>query len=120
MRQHSLESLEGSSTNALTCKTGKYQATVQLANHMSKYKTTNEYFGAIMTEGIHASQWFRTAPPDAQATAKIKILGIENRSYSSMIHTTARPALIAECECGGEVQRFSLLLDNTTRVQAVD
>lgn len=73
-----------------------------------------------MEEGIKDSRWFRTAPIDAQATAKIKILGVKECLYSSMIHSVPRPALIAECECGGEVQRFSLLLESAACVQAID
>lgn len=82
--------------------------------------TIAQYFKTVMDDAIRESKWFVTAPPEAQKTAKIKILGVENRKYSSMIHAAMRPALIAECECGGETQRFSLLLDNTTSVEAID
>lgn len=82
-------------------------------------KTVTAYFKGIVETGIKESLWFRSAPVEARKTAKIKILGIEDRKYSSLIHTTVRPALIAECECGGETQRFSLLLDNTDRVVAI-
>lgn len=87
---------------------------------MPKMQTIQCYFGDLMIEGIRASVWFRTAPPKFQAKAKIKMLGIEQCQFSSMVHTTTRPALIAECEVGGEVQRFSLLLDNTSSVQPIN
>lgn len=84
-------------------------------------KTVGQYFKAVMEEGIRESGWFRSAPPEYQATATIKVLGVEDRQYRSMIGPAiSRPALIAECDCGGEVQRFSLLLDNTTSVQVID
>jgi hypothetical protein len=84
-----------------------------------RMKALSSYFKGIVEAGIKESLWFRTAPSEAQKTAKIKILGIEERKYSSMVHTVMRPALVAECECGGETQRFSLLLDNTERVEAL-
>lgn len=87
---------------------------------MPKMQTIQRYFGELMIEGIRASTWFRTAPLELQAKATIKVLGVEQRQFSSMMHTTKRPALIAECEVGGEVQRFSLLLDNTSNVQAIN
>jgi len=85
-----------------------------------KMQTIQRYFGELMIEGIRASMWFRTAPPELQAKARIKVLGVEQRKFSSMMHATMRPALIAECEVGGEVQRFSLLLDNTGDVQPIN
>lgn len=87
---------------------------------MPKMQTIQRYFGDLMIEGIRASTWFRTAPPEFQAKANFKVLGVEQRQFSSMMHTTARPALVAECEVGGEVQRFSLLLDNTGDVQPIN
>ena len=88
-------------------------------------KTLNAHFGAIMRTGIRESVWFRSAPKEFQKTAKIRILGIEERSYTSIMGgmptgSNLRPALIAECDVGGEVQKFSLLLNNTDRVEAID
>lgn len=87
---------------------------------MPKMQTIQRYFGDLMIEGIRASVWFRTAPSEFQAKAKIKVLGVEQRKFSSMLHATMRPALIAECEVGGEVQRFCLLLDNAGNVQPIN
>jgi len=78
------------------------------------------HFKSLMEVGIHNSVWFRTAPAKLRPTAKIRILGVEERRFGGMMHTAMRPALIAECEMGGEVQRFSLLLDNTASVQQID
>ena len=79
---------------------------------MPKMQTIQRYFGELMIEGIRASTWFRTAPPEFQAKAKFKVLGVKQLQFSSMVHPTTRPALVAECEVGGEIQRYSLLLDN--------
>lgn len=87
---------------------------------MPKMQTIQSYFGELMIEGIRASMWFRTAPPECQAKAKFKVLGVEQRQFSSMMHTTTRPALVAECEVGGEAQRFSLLLDDARDVQPIN
>lgn len=82
-------------------------------------KSISEHFASIVEEWIKDSQWFQSAPTEFKATAVITILGVEDRKYSSMIGSAIRPALVAECNCGGEIQRFSLLLDNTTTVEAV-
>lgn len=87
-------------------------------------KTLTSHFNAIMRAGIRDSVWFKSAPKEFQKTAKIRILGIEERSYTSLMGgvpsgSNMRPALIAECDCGGEVQKFSLLLNNTDAVEAI-
>lgn len=87
---------------------------------MPKMQTIQRYFDELMIEGIRASKWFRTAPPEFQAKVKIKVLGVEQRKFSSLMHTATRPALVAQCEVGGEVQRFCLLLDNTGDVQPIN
>lgn len=83
-------------------------------------KTIGRYFKAVMEEGIRESHWFRSAPLAFQATATIKMVGVEDRHFRGLGTSAIRPALVAECTCGGEVQRFSLSLDNTTSVCAVD
>lgn len=79
-----------------------------------------QHFREIVERGIRESRWFRTAPAEFQSTAAIKVLGVELRKFRGFGSAAMRPALIAECDCGGEVQRFSLLLDNTERLEAID
>lgn len=83
-------------------------------------KTISNYFKSVIEKGIKESCWFVSAPAEFKATAKIKIIGVENRKYTGLGTAFIRPALVAECECGGEIQRFSLLLDNTTSIEAID
>lgn len=78
------------------------------------------YFQAIVERGIRESRWFRTAPEAAQKTAVIRLLGIEERMFYGLGTSRKRPAIVAECSCGGEDQRFSLLLDNTECVEAIN
>lgn len=83
-------------------------------------KTISNYFKSVIEEGIKESHWFLSAPAEFKAMAKIKIIGVENRKFRGLGTSQIRPALIAECNCGGEIQRFSLLLDNTTTIEAID
>lgn len=78
------------------------------------------HFRTIIEQGVRESRWFRTAPAELQATATIQILGIEDRKFYGFGTARVRPALVAECNCGGEVQKFSLLLDNTEAVEAIN
>lgn len=80
----------------------------------------DDYFRAIIDQGVRESRWFRTAPAELRATATIQILGIQNRNFYGLGTARVRPALVAECNCGGEVQKFSLLMDNTENVEAID
>lgn len=80
-----------------------------------------EYFRNIVEDGIRESVWYRTAPLEIRDSAKIRILGVEHRQYSSMLMSASScPALIVECTIGEETQKFSLLLNNTTRVEQID
>lgn len=83
-------------------------------------ETIGQYFKVVMEEGIRESKWFGSAPSEYQTTATIKIIGVERRKFYGLGTSAVRPALVAECNCGGEVQRFSLLLDNNTTVTAID
>lgn len=75
---------------------------------------------AIVEQGVRNSRWFLTAPAEYQSTAVIRILGVEERKFYGLGTARVRPALVAECDCGGETQKFSLLLDNTEFVEAID
>lgn len=83
-------------------------------------KSVAQHFREIMMRGIRESRWFRSAPIELQKTAKIRILGIEDRTFYGLGSASVRPALVAECECGAETQRFSLLLDNRESIEAID
>lgn len=83
-------------------------------------KTISDHFNNLMKDAIHESKWFRTAPLEFQKTAKIKILGVEEHLYHSLLAgSKLRPALVAECECGQETQRFVMLLDGVNPVECV-
>lgn len=82
-------------------------------------KTISNHFKSIIEEGIKESRWFVSSPAEFKNTAKIKIIGVENHKFYGLGTSGIRPALIAECNCGGEIQRFSLLLDNTTTIEAI-
>lgn len=73
-----------------------------------------------MVDGIKQGSWFKSAPPEFQKTATFKVLGVEMMSYRNLIGPTNKlPTLIAECNCGGEVQKFALLLESPNSVYAV-
>lgn len=79
------------------------------------------YFEQRMTDGIKEGRWFKSAPPEFQKTAKFRVLGVEMKVYRSIIGSTKKlPTLIAECDCGGEVQKFGLLLESANNVHSVD
>jgi hypothetical protein len=90
-----------------------------MARKSSKPQTLNAFFGEKMKEAIEESIWFRTAPPRFQAQARIRLLGVEMRTFRGWGSKTERPALVAECEIDGEVERFSMLLDGDFRVQQI-
>jgi hypothetical protein len=88
--------------------------------HMSGPRISlNEHYAGLAREaeaamlvGIKTSRWFRTAPAEFRAVAVITILGVEQRRCVGLLGAEAlRPALVAICECGGERQAFSMLID---------
>ena len=80
-------------------------------------KSLNQHFRPAIESGVRASKWFRTAPEEFQKAAKVKILGVDQ--VRMLGRDYMRPALIAECECGCEVQRFAMLLDDFGSVEIV-
>ena len=80
-------------------------------------KSLNQHFRPAMEAGIRASKWFRTAPVEFQKAAKISLLGVDYVPVKGRDYM--RPALVAECECGCEVQRFAMLLDDFNSVEIV-
>ena len=83
-------------------------------------KTITRFFSEIIFEEIRKSIWFRTAPIEHQKKAKIKVLGIDNIEYKTLMAGRGdEPAIIAECTCGGETQRFALTFGNTFLIKAI-
>ena len=83
-------------------------------------KSIESYFTTIIKTGIRESLWFRSAPLEYQKTAKISIICVDNRKFYGLGTSAVRPCIVAECECGGEIQRFSLLLDNTETLESIN
>lgn len=81
-------------------------------------KTIKSFYDEIIKNGILESTWYKTAPTELKKYAKIKVIGIEERKFRSIMGTSQiRPALKAICTIGDETQEFILLLDGTHNVE---
>jgi len=69
------------------------QLAAQLADHAS--------------QAVRETLWFRSAPAQVQPTLVVKVLGIEQRTGSSLLgDSVTGPCLVARADCGEESRTF--------------
>ncbi|MCD5327874.1 hypothetical protein ACFFU8_09430 [Chromobacterium piscinae] len=83
------------------------------AEHLRTWLVTH------LIDDIHNSRWYRTAPAAEAKNMTIELLGIEKRTFHSMLGgSSERECLVIECEIAGDRQQYITLLDQLIAQQS--
>jgi hypothetical protein len=83
-------------------------------------KSLNQFFAAQCRAALEETVWFRGASAAQRRQAKVKVLGIEERQFSSMFGSQLRPALVFEVTQAGIKGRFVAVLGDLGAAECVE